>query len=96
MEKNKVCITVLSSSATMENMLGYRGSHALSATRLRISWPRMIRCRLCLLASSSLGGRGGTHGMLVGTIEALTTRSMTAARTACEFVSASGWFESNG
>lgn len=42
----------------------------------------MIRRLRRLTASSSLGGTGGIHGMLVGTSVALITRSITAARTA--------------
>lgn len=35
------------------------------------------------MASSSRGGTGGTHGMLVGALIALISRSFTAALTAC-------------
>lgn len=57
-------------------------SYTLSAVRMRISSSKIIRRLRRLTASSSLGGTGGIHGMLVGASVALITRSITAARTA--------------
>lgn len=57
-------------------------SYVLSAVRVRISSSRIIRRFRRLTASSSLGGAGGIHGMLVGTSVALIALSITAARTA--------------
>ena len=71
-----------SSVKRVTNRLSVDFSHVLSAVRVRISSSRMIRRRRRLTASSSLGGDGGIHGMLVGTSVALITRSITAARTA--------------
>lgn len=59
------------------------GAHDLSTMRARSSSSRMIRRHRSLMASSSLGGIGGTQGMLVGAFIALINRSFTAALTAC-------------